>query len=147
MSHHPSEISRISTRAPQRRAGSRCHRTVTYRLLTLGAGILEPDRGNASAAERSYSAWRRLFWECFLLKQRWILMPESYCRPEPSLIPIKPPQCPKCQGRMMLTRIEHNPNGHVVRIFDCVQCEYVQKLLIEYPAGTRATPQQSLKLP
>jgi hypothetical protein len=58
-------------------------------------------------------------------------MPESFCRPEPSLIPIKPPHCPKCHGRMMLARIEHNPGGYAVRVFDCPQCEHVQKLLIE----------------
>jgi hypothetical protein len=31
-------------------------------------------------------------------------MSEVYLRPEPSLIPIERPRCPKCQGRMMLTR-------------------------------------------
>ncbi len=46
------------------------------------------------------------------------------------LIPTKPSHCPKCQGRMMLTRIEHNL-GHLVRVFDCPRCEYVQELLIE----------------
>src|SRR6266850_3622117 len=50
-----------------------------------------------------------------------------------SLIPIKPPHCPTCQAHMMLTRIEHNLGGRLVRIFERPQCEYVQKLLIEYP--------------
>ena len=55
-----------------------------------------------------------------------------------SLIPIKPPHCPKCQGRMMLTRIERNPGGHLVRVLDSPRCEYVQKFLIEYPQNVGA---------
>lgn len=58
-------------------------------------------------------------------------MPESYAGPEPSLLPIERPRCPKCQGRMMLARIEAHPNGSDVRTFECPKCEQVQKMLVE----------------
>jgi len=35
--------------------------------------------------------------------------------PERSLLPIKRPRCSKCQGRMMLARIEPGPNGSTLR--------------------------------
>jgi hypothetical protein len=42
-----------------------------------------------------------------------------YTRPEPSLLPIERPRCPKCQGRMMLARIEPSPDGSDLRTFEC----------------------------
>jgi len=59
-------------------------------------------------------------------------MPESY-RSEPSLLPIERPHCPKCQGRMMLARIEAGPAHSDLRTFECPKCEYKQKLLVEDP--------------
>jgi Zn ribbon nucleic-acid-binding protein len=59
-------------------------------------------------------------------------MPESYTRPEPSLLPIEWPRCPKCHDHMTLARIEYGPNGSNVRTFECPRCEYVQKMLVEY---------------
>jgi hypothetical protein len=38
-------------------------------------------------------------------------MSEAWMRPEPSLIPIEQPRCPKCQGGTMLSRIEPGANG------------------------------------
>jgi hypothetical protein len=40
-------------------------------------------------------------------------MPNAHIRPEPSLLPIERPRCPKCQGRMMLARIECGPAGPI----------------------------------
>jgi len=60
-------------------------------------------------------------------------MPESYTRPEPSLLPIERPRCPKCQGRMMLARIEPGPNGSDLRTFECPKCEHVHQALVEDP--------------
>jgi hypothetical protein len=60
-------------------------------------------------------------------------MPESYPRPEPSLLPIERPRCPKCQSRMMLARIEPGPNGSDLRTFECPKCELVQKMLVKDP--------------
>jgi hypothetical protein len=58
-------------------------------------------------------------------------MSEAWMHPEPSLIPIERPRCPKCQGRTMLTRIEPDANGSDLRTFECSQCEHVHKVLAE----------------
>jgi hypothetical protein len=52
-------------------------------------------------------------------------MSKVYLRPEPSLIPIERPRCPKCQGRMMLTWTGQGANGSDLRTFECSQCEHV----------------------
>ena len=38
---------------------------------------------------------------------------------------------------MMLTRIEHNPKGQLVRVFDCQRWEYVQELNTRRTWGRR----------
>jgi len=53
---------------------------------------------------------------------------EIFARPEPSLIPIARPRCPKCQSRMTLTRIEPDHNNPDLRTFECPECEFVYKL-------------------
>ena len=57
-------------------------------------------------------------------------MPQPY-PPEPSLIPIERPRCPKCQARMMLARIESGSAGSNLRTFECIKCEQVHKVLAE----------------
>jgi len=53
-------------------------------------------------------------------------MPEAYNRPEPSLLPIERPRCPRCHGRMMLARIEPGAAaGSDLRTFECPKCEHV----------------------
>jgi len=59
-------------------------------------------------------------------------MPQPY-PPEPSLIPIERPRCPKCQTRMMLARIEPGPAGSNLLTFECIKCEQVHKVLAEDP--------------
>jgi hypothetical protein len=58
-------------------------------------------------------------------------MPESYTRAEPSQLPIERNRCPRCHNHMMLARIEY-PNGSNVRTFECLRCDHVQKMLVEY---------------
>jgi hypothetical protein len=60
-------------------------------------------------------------------------MPESHPRADPSLLAIERPRCPKCQGRMMLARIEPGPNGSDLRTFECPKCEHVLKTMVEDP--------------
>jgi hypothetical protein len=60
-------------------------------------------------------------------------MPQAYTRPDPSLLPIERPRCPRCQGRMTLARIEAGPNGSDLRTFECAKCEHVHKILAEDP--------------
>ena len=55
---------------------------------------------------------------------------------EPSLLPTERPRCPKCQGRMMLARIEPGPNGSDLRTFECPKCEHVEKRLVEDPMNS-----------
>lgn len=62
-------------------------------------------------------------------------MPEAYST-EPSLLPIERPRCPKCQGRMMLARIEPGPAHSDLRTFECPKCEHVEKRLVEDPMGS-----------
>jgi ribosomal protein L37AE/L43A len=60
-------------------------------------------------------------------------MPEAYARPDPSLLPIERPRCPKCQDRMRLRRIESGPDGSDLRTFECSKCEHIHKVLAEDP--------------
>jgi hypothetical protein len=60
-------------------------------------------------------------------------MPDSHYHSEPSLLPIERPWCPKCQGRMMLARIEPGPNHSDLRTFECPKCEHVLKRVVEDP--------------
>jgi hypothetical protein len=66
-------------------------------------------------------------------------MSESHIRPEPSLLPIERPRCPKGHGRMMLARIEPSPNGSDLRMFECAKCENVLKVLVEDPLRSANT--------
>jgi len=64
-------------------------------------------------------------------------MSEVFRQPEPSLLPIERPRCPKCQGRMMLARIAPGPVAHSdLRIFECPKCDYVEKKLVEDPMSS-----------
>jgi DNA-directed RNA polymerase subunit RPC12/RpoP len=65
-------------------------------------------------------------------------MPEAFIRSDPSLLPIERPRCPKCQGRMMLARIEPGPAHSGLRTFECPKCGHVRKALVEDPLLTSA---------
>jgi ribosomal protein S27AE len=60
-------------------------------------------------------------------------VPQAYYHTDPSLLPIDRPRCPKCQGRMMLARIEPGPAHSDLRTFECPKCEHVQRMLVEDP--------------
>ncbi|MDB5604272.1 MAG: hypothetical protein JWP25_1172 [Bradyrhizobium sp.] len=49
---------------------------------------------------------------------------------EPSLLPIDRPSCPKCQGRMMLARIEPGSDGADLLTFECPKCERVYRTVV-----------------
>jgi hypothetical protein len=66
-------------------------------------------------------------------------MPGSFTRAEQSQLTIERPRCPKCQGRMMLARIEPGPNHSDLRTFECPECEHVQKTLVEDPLRSSHT--------
>jgi transposase-like protein len=50
-------------------------------------------------------------------------MPELDTRPEPWLIPIRRPGCPKCERRMMLVGIAPGPERLELRTFECRKCD------------------------
>jgi hypothetical protein len=51
-------------------------------------------------------------------------MPELHTRPEPCLLPIRRPGCPKCESRMMLAAIVPGPEGFELRTFECRKCNH-----------------------
>jgi hypothetical protein len=57
-------------------------------------------------------------------------MPQSHMRPEPSLIPVERPRCPRCQNRMMFAFIMPGPPGYDVRNFECVKCDHIETRMI-----------------
>jgi hypothetical protein len=65
---------------------------------------------------------------------------------EPSLLPIERPRCPKCQGRMMLARIEPGPGQSDLRTFECPKCEHVQQLMVEDPLNSANAGWQNSEL-
>jgi hypothetical protein len=65
-------------------------------------------------------------------------MPESHHHSEPSLLPIERPRCPKCNGRMMLARIEPGPSHTDLRTFECLKCAHVHKTTVEDPMKSQS---------
>jgi len=66
-------------------------------------------------------------------------MPNSHYHSEPSLLPLDRPRCPRCQGRMMLSRIEPGPSVDVdLRTFECPKCEHVYKIVAGDPMKSGA---------
>jgi hypothetical protein len=57
-------------------------------------------------------------------------MPQSHTRPEPSLIPIERPRCPRCQSRMRFDSITPGPPGYDCRSFECAKCDHVETRMI-----------------
>jgi len=67
-------------------------------------------------------------------------MPQSQTRPEPSLLPIERPRCPKCQsGRMMLARITPAPTTPICGPLNAPKCDYVHKVVVEDPLKSAGT--------
>lgn len=51
-------------------------------------------------------------------------MSELHTRPEPCLLPIRRPACPKCQSRTLLAAIRPGPDGFELRTFECRKCNH-----------------------
>jgi hypothetical protein len=71
----------------------------------------------------------------------------AYHRSDPSLLPIERPRCPKCQGRMMLARIEPGPAHSDMRTFECPKCKHVRRLLAEDPMKSTGWQDSGLNPP
>lgn len=46
--------------------------------------------------------------------------------PDPELLPIHRPRCPKCQARMMTAAVAPGPAGLENRIYECPKCGHTE---------------------
>jgi len=51
---------------------------------------------------------------------------------DPARLVLSQPVCPKCGGRMWLSRIEPDEPNHDKRTFECPQCENVVSEVVKY---------------
>jgi hypothetical protein len=47
-----------------------------------------------------------------------------------SLAAIELPPCPKCDGQMLFTGMVVGPPGFDIRSFECIACNYAEKVLV-----------------
>jgi hypothetical protein len=48
-------------------------------------------------------------------------------KPDPELLPIQRPRCPKCGARMLTTDLSPGPDGFESRTFACLRCNHTEK--------------------
>ena len=59
------------------------------------------------------------------------IMPHIDISLDPSLTSKQRPPCTKCDGQMMFTAIASGPAGVDARTFECVSCDYLEKVAVE----------------
>jgi hypothetical protein len=66
----------------------------------------------------------------------------SWKKPDPELLPIHRPFCPKCQKRMMTTAVSDGPEGFEQRRFECLKCAVTEiRTLASDPIKSDALPE------
>jgi tRNA(Ile2) C34 agmatinyltransferase TiaS len=55
---------------------------------------------------------------------------ESWRRPDPELLPIHRPHCPKCQMRMITARVSGQVMGCENRMFRCAKCGHSETRML-----------------
>jgi hypothetical protein len=51
-------------------------------------------------------------------------------KPDPELLPIGRPRCPKCAMRMLTANVQPGPEGFEHRTFECLRCGHSDKKVI-----------------
>jgi hypothetical protein len=75
---------------------------------------------------------------------------ESWKKPDPELLPILRPRCPKCQMRMITAAVCDGPDGFERRTFKCLKCAYTDdQMLVSDPlkAGAAGWLRSELRPP
>jgi hypothetical protein len=54
----------------------------------------------------------------------------SWKKPDPELLPIHRPRCPKCQQRMITSAVLEGPEGLEDRTFKSLKCAHTDKLVL-----------------
>jgi hypothetical protein len=50
----------------------------------------------------------------------------NWRKPDPELLPIHRPRCPKCEMRMRTARVSDGPKGFENRVFECAKCGHTE---------------------
>jgi hypothetical protein len=51
-------------------------------------------------------------------------------KPDPELLPIGRPRCPKCTTRMITTNVSPGPEGFEHRTFECLKCGHTNEKVL-----------------
>jgi hypothetical protein len=63
----------------------------------------------------------------------------NWKRPDPELLPISRPRCPRCQLRMLAVGVSTGPEGFEHRLFECPKCKHAEeKILASDPLRSSA---------